>query len=67
MGQLIMLADISSRRSLIISARPSPPHFYWYITDRLLFLYIFNTIVRLSIVSMFIHVYFLVKPLESIF
>ncbi len=50
----------------IVDARPSPPHFY-YITDRLLFLYIFNTIVRLSIVSIFIHVYFLVKPLENIF
>ena len=46
-GQPIMLADISSRRSsnlcdrqIAVDARPSPPHFYC-ITDRLLFLYLF--------------------------
>ena len=43
----------------VVDAGPSPPHFYCF--------YIYNTIVRLSIVSIFIHVYFLVKPLEIIF
>ena len=46
-----------------VDARPSPPHFYCFY----IYIYIYNTIVRLSIVSIFIHVYFLVKPLEIIF
>ena len=35
------LAYRATVAKVTLSARPSPPHFYCYITDRLLFLYLF--------------------------